>query len=234
MSKEHYDAMVSVILSLPDTESKSPNMPIDKFIQEAADLEIWSAIDLPKLLAVGVPQETFDNLPILTGSLRYAQSQWNKDRFTKEEARKEWNEKQPAAMDHKDELEHSFRFAFRKVPELLTKVKYIEEGSGHADLVQDLSDLSVLGKDNTSMLEAIGFDMNKLDIAENLSIEMSELLATMNGSIGDKNATRVIRDKAYTLLKRSVDEIREAGRFVFWKDKDKLKGYRSQYRSQWK
>ncbi|MEQ8471570.1 MAG: hypothetical protein RIC35_10305 [Marinoscillum sp.] len=39
------------------------------------------------------------------------------------------------------------------------------------------------------------------------------------------------RDKAYTFLKRAVDEIREAGKYVFWKDPKRLQGYRSLYHS---
>ena len=39
----------------------------------------------------------------------------------------------------------------------------------------------------------------------------------------------MIRDKAYTLLKWAVDEIRECGRFVFWRTPERLKGYSSPY-----
>jgi len=112
---------------------------------------------------------------------------------------------------------------------LLSKVHAIEEGYGNADLVQDLSDLAVLGNANFPLLEAIGFQASKLDTSAKLSSEMSVLLATMNGERVDTNKSKRLRDKAYTHLKEVVDEIREAGKFVFWKDEVRVKGYRSAY-----
>ena len=43
------------------------------------------------------------------------------------------------------------------------------------------------------------------------------------------NEKKVLRDKAYAHMKEAVDEIRRCGQYVFWKDKQRLKGYRSQY-----
>ena len=55
--------------AIPDNEVKTPNMPVDKAVQEAADLAVWSKEDQPKLEAVGVPKETFTKLPIAEGAL---------------------------------------------------------------------------------------------------------------------------------------------------------------------
>ncbi|MEP1094832.1 MAG: hypothetical protein ABJG78_06955 [Cyclobacteriaceae bacterium] len=204
-------------------------MPVEKYVQEAANLEVCSLEDQAQLVAVGVSPETFTSLPVRTGALRYAQSVWAKERHTKEEAEQQWAEQVPQAVELKDRLEHTFRFAFRERPDLLNKVHEIEQGNGNADLVQDLSDLSVLGEANVELLVAIGLDMAVLSEAATLSQALSNLLALVNGEQTDGNVTRVIRGQAYTLLKRSVDEIRSAGKFVFWKDKQRLKGYRSDY-----
>jgi hypothetical protein len=42
--------------------------------------------------------------------------------------------------------------------------------------------------------------------------------------------TKKIRNQAYTHLKEAVDYIREYGRYVFWRNPARLKGYRSDYR----
>ncbi|MBR09744.1 MAG: hypothetical protein CMP48_18920 [Rickettsiales bacterium] len=229
MSKSNYDALLAEIEAIPEAEVKQPNMPIDAFLQEAADLEVWCKEDIPKLTAVGIPKAVFDSLPVRTGALRYAQSVWSKDRYSQEEARQEWDQKSPIAIGLKDELEHAYRFAFRKRPDLLSKVQAIEEGTGNADLVQDLSDLAVLGKANLPLVKVVGINAAKLAEAETMSTEMSGLLAAMNGERAESGEGKIIRDKAYTLLKNAVDEIREAGKFVFWKDSNKLKGYKSAY-----
>ena len=230
MSREHYENLRSEIEAIEDANIKIPNMPIDVFLQEAANLEVWCKPDIPKLVAVGVDRSIFKALPKRTAALRYVQSLWMKERFSKEQASKEWEVRSPEAKALKDELEHSFRFAFRKHEDLLAKVRRIEEGSGQADLVQDLSDLAVLGKSHQPVLEKIGFDVKQLTMATKVSEEMSKLLATKNGERLSSNATRVVRDKAYTYLKEVMDEIREAGKFVFWKDKERLNGY---YSARW-
>lgn len=229
MSKEQFDALESEIMSIPPEETKIPNMPVDVFAQEASDLMEWSKEDQPKLVAVGVLQEVFDSLDQRIGALRHAQSIWNKDRYTKEEARQEWDEKSPDAYDLKDQLEHDFRFAFRKRPDLLNKVKAIEEGSGHADMVQDLNDLAELGKANLNLLQAINFDEEKLQTATNHASELSVLLAKANGERLSDSGAKITRDKAYTYLKQATDEIREAGKYVFWKNDTRKKGYYSRY-----
>ena len=38
-----------------------------------------------------------------------------------------------------------------------------------------------------------------------------------------------MRDKAYTHLKQAVDEVRECGQYVFWRNEARLKGYSSRY-----
>lgn len=225
MSKDHYDALLPEIEAVADAETKTPNMPVDTFVQEATNLEVWSSEDKEKLMSAGVAETVLDSLSPLTSALRYSQSLWTKERYSKEEARQEWDTRAPEAEALKDELEHTFRFAFRKRPDLLNKVQAIEAGHGHADMIQDLSDLSVLGTANLPLLEAVGFDTAKLKTAETMASEMSVLLATMNGERFDNNQTKKLRDKAYTLLKASVDEIREAGKFVFWKDENRKRGY---------
>ena len=59
--------------------------------------------------------------------------------------------------------------------------------------------------------------------------EISGLRATANGDKACQNASKTIRDKAYTHLKELVDEIREAGKYLFWRDPNRYTGYGSQY-----
>jgi hypothetical protein len=56
-------------------------------------------------------------------------------------------------------------WAARKDAELTRKVRAIAAGSSHADMIQDLNDLSVLGKGYPAPLAAISFDMALLDQA---------------------------------------------------------------------
>jgi len=169
------------------------------------------------------------DLPVRAGACREAQSIWNKDFRSQQEAQKQWSEQSTVAYDLRDDLLQSLRFAYRKDPALLSRVSAITDGNGHADMIQDLNDISVLGRENPDPLTAIGFDLSHLDLASNRADELADLLAEANGDKADQNESKVIRDKAYTQLKELVDEIREAGKYVFRNDNNRVKGYSSAY-----
>jgi hypothetical protein len=71
----------------------------------------------------------------------------------------------------------------------------------------------------------MGFDLTQLDRAATRADELADLLAEANGDKADPNESKIIRDKAYTYMKTLVDEIREAGKYVFRNNKNRLKGY---------
>ena len=137
--------------------------------------------------------------------------------------------KSPAAYQLRDDLISDLRFAFRKRQDALAKVRVIAQGDGHVDMFQDLNDLAVFGKANPEELQKIKFDMTKLDDAAATSDAMADLLGRANGESKSDGKEKVIRDQAFTHLKEAVDEIRDCGKYVFRKDKVRLKGYRSEY-----
>ncbi|MFB6317298.1 hypothetical protein [Saccharicrinis sp. FJH54] len=228
-NSEDYNAKLDAIKAIPNDLVQIPSLPVDVFLQETENLYHWSLRDAEKLIGVGITQDMIDDLPVRAGALRQAQSLWFKDRYSQEEAQKEWADKSPGAYELRDELLHDFRYAYREDAALLGRISEIADGSGHADMIQDLSNLATLGKANTGPLEAIGYDMSKLDIADQTAESMADILATANGDKAEQNETKLIRDKAYTLLKERVDEIREAGKYLFWKNKQRYKGYVSAY-----
>jgi hypothetical protein len=226
---DDYNAKIGEILAIPDKDVTEPAMPVDVYLQEAENLAKWSIMDLAPLAAVGITQVMINDLPVRAGALREAQSVWFKDRNSQLEAQREWGIQSPLAFDLRDELVHTFRYAFRNDAALLARVAEIADGSSNADMIQDLNDLSVLGKNNVAPLQAIGFDMNKLNVAAETSNAMAELLAAANGDKSLQSESKMIRDKAFIYLKQRVDEIRAAGKYVFWKNEKRLKGYTSEY-----
>lgn len=229
MSKEQFENIKAQIMDLSDKEVKTPNMPVDTFVQEAYNLHEWAKEDKKALTKAGLDPVLLDTLPARADALRHAQSVWIKEQNLKKESQKEWAEQAPIAYELKNDLEADFRFAFRAHPELLKKVQNIEEGYGHADMIQDLSDLSVLGSANKDLLKKIGHDLSKLELASEKSNEMGLLLAQVNGHKTEGNTDKVLRDRTYSYAKAAVDEVRDTGRYVFRKDKQKLKGYQHQY-----
>ena len=233
-STTDYNELLPVISAINPADVLTPNIPIDVFVQEAENLYHWCKDDQQALMKVGLDWNFVLSLPVRAGACREAQSLWNKERNTRQEAEQAWKDQAPAAFDLRNQLIHDFRFAFRKYDGLLARVDEIAQGDTNADMVQDLNDLSVVGKANPEPLVAINFDMPLLDTAAEVSDSMGDLLGATNGERKEVSEAMLIRDKAFTYLKQAVDEIRECGKFAFWRTPDRLKGYNSDYWKQQK
>ena len=229
MSLENFNEKKVAIEAIPDNETANPNIPVPVAVQEGEDLYVWAKEDKEELKKAGLDMTLLDELPVRAGALRYIQSIWQKEYNTFEDAQEEWKQRSPEAFDLHDILIHEFLFAYHNYPDLLSKVRTIAEGSSNADMLQDLSDLSVLGKSNPEPLTAISLNMSLLDQAETMVNELSEVLAKANGLRMSDNATKIIRDKAFAYLKQAVDEVRRCGQYKFWRNENRRKGYISKY-----
>lgn len=206
MSKNDYESKASEIGLM--TNAPPPTVPVGHMIQEAEDTFVWCQPDKDLLVRAGLDWKYVDDLPIRAGALRYIQSIWQQQNKTSEEGQLQWKKKSEEAYALRDQLVHDFLHAFRKMPDLHARTQEIAEGTGHADMIQDLSDLAILGKANTEALAAIGMDLSLLDKAEVQPGEIAALLAQSNGERMSNNSDRIIRDKTYAYLMQALDEIR--------------------------
>jgi hypothetical protein len=229
MSKESYEAKQASIETIGDDVVLTPDKPVAIALQEAEDQYVWCQKDKDALVSAGLDWTLVEDLQARASACRYIQSEWQKDYKSLEEAQLEWKAKSPEAYALRDELLHHFFHAYRNQSDLKSKVQKIADGDGNADMIQDLSDISVLGKANPEPLQQIGLDLNLLDNAATMADAMSELLARSNGFKMSDNKLKVQRDKAYTYLKMALDEIRCHGQYVFWRNEDRKKGYVSKY-----
>ena len=227
---ENYTSLLDTILAIPEEETQNPDIPVDAAVQEAEDLHHWSLDDEVELTKVGLDWTLVTSLPERAGACRVAQSKWMKEQHTPEEAEKLWKERAPKAYELRQELLDSFRFAFRNDDVLLGRVSQITEGTGHDDMIQDLSDLAELGKAHTDLLTGISFDVTLLDKAETESDELGSLRGEVNGEKLSKNEEKIIRDQAFTYMKKAMKEIRACGVYAFRNNPDRQKGYFSRYR----
>lgn len=227
MSKEAYELKRTAIDAVANPTD--PVIPVATAMQEAEDLCEWCQADMEKLIKAGLDWNLVTDLPARVEACRYLQSVWQKEFKSIEAAQKEWNEKSPAAFELRDELLHHCFHAYRNIPDLLAKTQKIAEGAGNADMIQDLSDLSVLGKANPELLTKIGVDMSLFDTAETTASEMADLLAKSNGAKKTDNKLKITRDKGYAYVKEAVDEIRRHGQYVFWRTEERKKGYVSRF-----
>jgi hypothetical protein len=228
-NQQCYEAKLALFEQMPASAAMSPTVPVDKEVQEAENTLTWCQPDKARLIAGGLDWTLVEDLPVRAAALRHAESLWFATRFTNEEAEQLWNVKSPGGFDLRNEILHHALRGYRKHPDLLARVQKVAEGSGNDDMIQDLSDLAVLCKANPEPLKTINFDMTTIDLAIDFSSSLGALLAAATTDRQAQDKARVIRDKAYAHLKEALDEIREAGQYVFYREPERLKGYASEY-----
>lgn len=217
------------ITSVPKEDIKSCPMPFVNYLAEAEGLYVRATKDLPQLQAVGMKAELLPVLLKLTGAVRMANANWEQLTTERKEAIQDWKKESPAMYALRDELLDHLEFAYRNDDRLLDQLAAIKEGDSHADAIQDLTSLAVLGQANPEPVEAINYELAKLDEAAQMADRMAGLLGAVNGQMYTDDESKLIRDKGYTLLKKVVDEIRSYGKFVFRKEAEYVKGYTSKY-----
>ena len=204
------------------------NIPVEIYLHEAEVLYQWTQQDKDILTGIGLDWTIVEDIPIRTGALREASSRWIAQRFTKQETGKLWQEKSLLLFQMRKDLLQEFRFAYRKNEYILGRINAIAGSQSYAALIQDLNDLSVLGKNNPDELTLIKYDMTKLNQAAQLADELATLLAEATVE-GDYSETKKIRDQAFTYLKIAVDELCEYGQYAFRNNEERKKGYSSAY-----
>jgi hypothetical protein len=158
-----------------------------------------------------------------------AESKWFIQQSQRRASAKIWLKEASKGYDLRNEIAHHFNYAFRDNSALIKRVKKLIKGTTHAVMIQGLNDLSVLGRSNRELLRKIGFDFTLLDLAEQKSDELATKKAEASFYSEDYLETKKIRHQAYTHLKEAVDYIRKCGKYVFLRNPDRLKGYRSEY-----
>jgi hypothetical protein len=123
-----------------------------------------------------------------------------------------------------------FRYAFRKHPSLLGRLPAATSWMTDADRIQALNNMAVLGREHVALLRDSGFSPAQLDELADKSDALADRKSKARCERASGRGSKLLRDRAYTHLRAAVEEIRAAGRFLFWNDEGRLAGYRSEYK----
>ena len=229
-NKECYELLLEKYIAIHKDDVKAPNLPIEIAISEALKLNKNAMQDKDRLTTTDIDVTLLDELETRAKGCKYAQILWDEVFKEKSDAEDEWKVLVPKAYDLRDTLLHYCRFVYRNDKELKNRIDRIADGNGHDDLVMDLANLANLGKGNPEPLAANTIDIALFDQAESMSNECGDLLARVHGArTANDTDAKDIRDRAYTYLKEAVDAVRAAGRFVFWRNEERIDLYASEY-----
>lgn len=232
-SKIEFEKNQPELMKIDAGTLKYPPHAVELIVDEALDLSVTCMEDEEKLTVAGLNRKFITEMASRALTLRYSEAIWKAKQGELGDAEDLWKKVGNADMNFKNELIHHFKFAYRKDALLMKKVLDIAEGNSFPDMVQDLIEMHVLGTENPKPLEAINFDLSLLDKAKKIADRDGELLALVNGERGDGSEEMDIKKRAFTFLDEAVKEVREYGKYVFWRDPERLKKYTSKLHRQY-
>lgn len=224
------ETLIPVLEALAPEDIVETAAPMAVVLQEANDLHAAIQADdtWDRLLQVGMDPGVFDGLPVAVAAARQSQSQWVvvRDRGKPQAQR----DRELAGTDLRAEIVAACRWNLRRDPVALAVIDQIVQGDGVPDLVQDLMDLAELLD-----RQAAAFDgddtFDAAAKAEAARTSASEITAGLSESrvLGDHEAAKLLRDRAFTHLAKLVADVREAGRYAFRKDSRRAAAFSSAY-----
>ncbi len=226
---EDFEARLCEITAIPDEDIiRKSSIPMDVYLQEADNLCKWCRPDKDALVGAGLDWRIVEDIPVRANVLREALARWVTLRLSRLDSGRLWKAKAKELLRVRNNLLHTFRFAYSRNPFVKGRIHAIAGSKSYAALIQDLSDLSRLGRNNPEELIAINFDMSALDDAIRMSSETAVIYAAVCID-RDNEAEKKIKDQAFTFLKLAVDEVYRFGQFVFSHDEARRMGYASAY-----
>jgi hypothetical protein len=226
---EHTISANTLTSPLSQYKIESPSVPVKDLVLEAEGLYLWALQDKDALLNAGIGAETIEQLRSLSRILCIAQSTWNSARKSHTNARLNWIKASRKAYELRNKLLHDFQYAYRAQPDTLALVREAVKGAGNTDMIQALMNLKSIGTDHPEALEKINFDFAQLDTAATMAEAMGTLQAMATASAASAGSGKVTRDSTYSCLKAKMTEIRECGKYLFYRNAERRQGYRSEY-----
>jgi hypothetical protein len=223
------NARIEELRSMNGLKSSRPDMPVPVVAQEAYDLYEWCQPDKEFLINAGLNWFYVEELKIRTNVLVNLESAWVNQRDSVSEFEKEWKVALPCARDLRAEMAHYFFKALASIPDVHVKVRKMSKGRSNAAVSAGLFELAELGSLYQAELERNGIDLCILDKAMKAGGDLTRLQAKLNAFKGGKAEGQFLRNKAYYHLREVVDEVRRIGKFVFWKNEERYKGYLSDF-----
>lgn len=221
----------AALLALEASYAEGINVPVATILLEAQELQGVLGKLKKRLLSGSRLQESLlDGLGTRIEALDGAEGRWSEHRTlllagNKKKLRAEAEELRSDAIA-------ALRHFAPGAPRTQAQLDLIVEGSGIADLIEDLKKLQPLLRSHSGELEKAQLPPKAgerlLALARALE-EASSEAAGERVSSDEARQALALRNRAYWWLREALDEIRECGRYVFRKEPDKARLFRSSY-----
>src|SRR5262245_26697828 len=224
MGKKAIEKGAALLAALDASYARSPDRKVEQVMEEAR-LLIRVVKDEGKKLLDGtrIDKKLLRSLPDRGELLEEMDARWARElgQRAKKPARKAAKEAEALRAD----MVAALRYFLDGDAGVQAQVDVIQEGSGLADLVDDLGKLAGLVERHARSLEKAGLDGAPVRARE-LADLLGETRAAERSEAAFSDALG-LRNRAFWYLREAMDEIRAAGRYAFRHDSKALVAFRA-------
>jgi hypothetical protein len=206
---------IESLRTMTGIKSTRPDIPVPFAVQEAYDLYEWCKSDREKLEKGGLDWSYAEDLPVRAGALRKLNTYWNTEKNTPYPALEEWKEAFSHARILREELVHSYKYAFHGIPQLLRRVKELNRVSRKDEFIQSLCNLAELGSKHRNKLENKGVDLTLIEKVREMGFRLPSLYSKSKPDNWEGRDGTELRNRAFYHLREAVNKVRKAGQKVF-------------------
>lgn len=211
--KSYYEESLPAISAVE--KYAAPSMPLEDAVAEGNRMVIVVGEDRAKLELSGIDPVYLDSLQARVGAFAWSAAALTTYIDTESTARSEWVAIKPESDKVRKDVFKTMYRAFRKDQDLTGTVDKIKDGQGNSDYVLDFLSIHKVTKANVGLFEAVHGDLTLIERSAELYTKLSNIYSRMVTDPKKLNEAKVICYKAWAYLKEAIDEIYEAGRYVF-------------------
>lgn len=210
-----FNELKEKITSIPDNKLTTLSMPVEEAMQESRRVSALVDVHYDDLSRSDIDIEHLDTVSTRAGAFAYCVAVM--DSLVKIELnhKEKYHALKKEGYALRSKILKDYEYIFRKEPVVLSTIKTIREGRGDLDMIRDLLSICKLGTDYRPRLEKGNFDLTQLDRADSLYKDLFSLNAQLDIDPKKIEETKLTCMKAWTYLWEALDEIYQAGRYVF-------------------
>ncbi len=235
MSKEILSNLRPTLLSIPAAEVDPPTMPVEVATKEARITALHCGDDAAALTRFKIDGIAMSKeIEIAAEVTDAAEAAWDVVAVTRTEHEEEWQAIKPKAYEMRDDYIDLLEFIFEneQMDQALAVVHEIAEGTGDADMAQDLEKLHQLTVIHAEKLAEYEVTIEDIAAIGAMYQDVNILMASATVDRTRSKDELDLRNRAYTHMMKLVNKTRKAGKIAFKHDEKRRKRYRSEYRSQ--
>lgn len=210
-----FDQLKEKIASIPDNQIAVLNMPLEEAMQESRRVAALVDMHRDDLSRADIDIEYLNTVSTRAGAFAYCVSVMDSLVKIKQSHKEQYQALKKEGYALRSNTLKDYEYLFRKNPDVLSAIRNIREGRGDLDMIRDLLSVYRLGTDHRERLAKANYNFTQLERADSLYKELLNLNSQLDTDPKKVEETKLTCMKAWSYLWEALDEIYQAGRYVF-------------------